>query len=352
MKKKIKVLIIDDSALVRKVLTDLLESDSSIVVIGTASNPYFAKQILKKEIPDVITLDIEMPKMDGLTFLKVLMSQRPIPVVIVSSLTEKSGEVTIKALELGAIDVVKKPSIKGITDFENINRNNFLTLIKEAALINVNEKIRKKTPITIPSKGIHREKLLKTSDKLILIGASTGGTEAIKQILLALPYDCPPVAIVQHMPELYTKSFAKRLNDLCEIDVKEAEHGDYLIPGQALIAPGNFHMTINSYGAQYKISLNDNSLVNNHRPSVDVLFRSAVKYAGKNFMGVILTGMGKDGAKGLLELKDTGVITVAQDELTSVVFGMPKEAIRLGAARYILPLNKIGIMLQQFSRLA
>ncbi|WP_020531288.1 protein-glutamate methylesterase/protein-glutamine glutaminase [Flexithrix dorotheae] len=348
-KKKIKVLVVDDSALVRKVLSELLGSDNEIEVIGAAGNPYFASRIIKAQIPDVITLDVEMPKMDGLTFLKILMSQKPIPVVIISSLTEKNSLTALKALELGAVEVIQKPTIKAITDTKNESRLHLIDLVKAASKAKI-RKAKKNVPARLVthstsafgSSAVNQTSMIKTTQKVVVMGASTGGTEALKEILCSLPYDSPAIAIVQHMPEVFTKSFADRLNEICQIKVKEAENGDTLLRGQALIAPGNKHMLIKRSGAKYFVQLSDREPVNRHRPSVDVLFYSAARYVGSNCIGIILTGMGKDGANGLLELRNSGADTIAQDENSSVVFGMPKEAIRLKAARKILPLENIS----------
>ncbi|MDW7691682.1 chemotaxis response regulator protein-glutamate methylesterase [Flammeovirgaceae bacterium SG7u.111] len=347
--KKIKVLIVDDSALVRKLLSEILSNDPLIEVIGAAGNPYFASRIIKEQIPDVITLDVEMPKMDGLTFLKILMSQKPIPVVIISSLTEKNSLTALKALELGAVEVIQKPTIKAISDPKNNSRLHLIDIVKASAEAKI-KKAKKSFPIkkdtsahpAIEHISTNQSSMIKTTEKVVVIGASTGGTEALKEILTTLPYDTPAIAIVQHMPEIFTKSFADRLNDICNIKVKEAENGDTLLRGQALIAPGNKHMLIKRSGAKYFVQLSDDEPVNRHRPSVDVLFNSAARYVGQNCIGIILTGMGKDGAKGLLTLKNSGSDTIAQDEASSVVFGMPKEAIRINAAKKVIPLKNIS----------
>ncbi|MEM1135846.1 MAG: chemotaxis response regulator protein-glutamate methylesterase [Bacteroidota bacterium] len=349
MKRKIKILIIDDSALVRQTLEKLFLSEPDFEVIGTAANPYFAAEKIKKQIPDVITLDVEMPRMDGLTFLKVLMKQKPIPVVVVSSLTIKGNTTAIKALELGAIDIVNKPSMRSIGDLQSIERLNFMDIIRAAARANVSKNKEKLNTIKaknslsadiaigkLPSKS-----MLETTDKIVAIGASTGGTVAIHYVLKNLTYDCPPVAIVQHMPEHFTRTFAERMNNICEITVKEAENGDALIRGQALIAPGNKHMLVKRSGARYFVELDDGALVNRHKPSVDVLFKSTAQYAGKNAIGIIMTGMGKDGAQGLLEMKEAGAFTIAQNKESCVVYGMPQEAVRLGAAIRTMSLKQI-----------
>jgi len=335
---KIKVLIVDDSALVRKILTEELSSDSSIEVIGTAPDPYIARDKIVLLKPDVVLLDVEMPRMDGLTFLEILMKHHPMPVIIVSSLAEKGGEVAMKGLELGALEVMAKPgtsySVKDMSEqlIEKIKavacaRDFNKTLVKTQSALQVN---------------IQHTAMLKTTNKIIAIGASTGGTEAIKDILVKLPAEMPPILIVQHMPQYFTKSFAERLNSLCKLEVKEAEDRELVASGKVLIAPGNKHMVLKRSGASYYVEIKDGPLVFHQRPSVEVLFSSVAKYAGKNAIGVILTGMGKDGAKGLLDMKETGAFTIAQDEKSSIVFGMPKEAIALGAVMKILALENIA----------
>nr|WKN36701.1 chemotaxis response regulator protein-glutamate methylesterase [Tunicatimonas sp. TK19036] len=343
---KIRVLIVDDSALVRKLLTDILSADSEIEVIAAVGDPYFAAQKIKEVLPDVITLDVEMPRMDGLTFLKVIMTQKPLPVIILSSLTERASQTTLKALELGALDVVKKPTMSALRNSDDHLRKHIIELVKGAVHVKANKlkkRLNERTQRlpTISQSPSAQASMIKTTEKVVVIGASTGGTEAIREILINMPYDSPAIVIVQHMPELYTKAFAQRLNELCKITVKEATHGDTLIRGQALIAPGNFHTVLKRSGAKYYVAVRDGERVNRHRPSVDVLFNSAAKYLGKNCLGILLTGMGKDGAKGLLALKEAGALTVAQDEATSIVFGMPKEAINLGAATMVKPLDLI-----------
>lgn len=349
--KKIKVLIVDDSALVRKTIQDVLSSDAEIEVIGTAADPYIAAQKINETLPDVITLDVEMPKMDGLTFLKKLMSQHPIPVVIISTLTEKGTDTALRALEYGAVEVIAKPKVN--TQEALLQTSTELCEKVKAAS---KASIRRKTlndlkhgddvaPKLSADVIIAKQKnsLLKiTTDNVIAIGASTGGTEALKDVLIELPIDIPGIVIVQHMPELFTRQFAKRLDSICKISVKEAENGDPILTGQALIAPGNKHMLVKRSGAKYYVEVKDGPLVNRHRPAVDVLFRSVARYAGQNAVGVILTGMGDDGSKGLLEMKEAGAYTIAQDEHSCVVFGMPKEAIKLNAHNEILPLNKIA----------
>lgn len=345
--KKIRVLIVDDSAVVRQTLTHIFSSDSSIEVVGTASDPFVAAQKLRQTVPDVITLDVEMPRMDGLTFLKKIMSQHPIPVVIISSLTQKGTETALKALEYGAVEIVAKPQL-GTKAFLEESKIHICDAVKAAAHARVSRKSIH-APKVVPkfsADAVMPERrsnsLLKTTEKVVVIGASTGGTKALEALLMAMPPNAPAIMIVQHMPEKFTRSFADRLNKLCKIQVKEAENGDTVISGRALIAPGNKHMTLRRSGARYYAEILEGPLVNRHKPSVDVLFRSTATYAGKNSIGLILTGMGDDGARGLLEMKQAGAHTIAQDEKSCVVFGMPKEAIRLQAAEAVLPLDRMG----------
>ncbi len=352
-KNKIKVLIVDDSALVRQSLTSIFEKSKEIDVIATASDPYIAARKIQKEMPDVITLDVEMPRMDGLTFLRKIMSQHPIPTIIISSLTDQGTQTAIRALELGAVEVISKPRLHA-AEFFNEYKDRITNAIKAASSARVQRRnkdhhvAQKLSADAVISKRPVKS-MLKTTEKIVAIGASTGGTEAILSILKALPYDSPGIVVVQHMPEQFTKSFAKRLDELCKISVKEAENNDTIIRGRALIAPGNHHMLTHRSGARYFVQINDGPLVNRHRPSVDVLFRSTAQYAGNNSVGILLTGMGADGAKGLLEMKDAGAHTIAQDEKTSIVFGMPKEAIKLGAAEQVLPLNQMASALLKYS---
>ncbi len=356
MKKKIRVLVVDDSAVVRQSLTSILESDPQIEVMGTAADPIIAVKKIMKEIPDVITLDIEMPRMDGLTFLRKIMSQHPIPVVVISSLTNEGTEVAMKALEYGASEIIGKPAMNA-AQFINESKILLCDAVKAAS----QAKLKRRT-IAAPSthvvkpkysadvmleKATSFNKVIET-DKVIVLGASTGGTEAIRQFLKNLPEDFPAIAIVQHMPEGFTKSFANSLNNICKLNVKEAEQGDKLYRGQVLIAPGNKHMLVKRIGKEYSVDVKEGPLVNRHRPAVDVLFRSAARYVGNNAIGILLTGMGNDGAKGLLELKEASAHTIAQDEESSVVFGMPKEAIKLNAAEKILALEKISSYLLSY----
>ena len=343
---KIKVLIVDDSAVVRQALQSVLESDPHIEVIATASDPFVAAERLKQQIPDVITLDVEMPRMDGLTFLQKIMSQHPIPVVMCSSLVEEGSETLLKALEYGAVEIIQKPNL-GTKQFLEESKVRICDAVKAAAtarpvrLCPARQIEPKRTADVVLARG-KSEAMVRTTEKIIAVGASTGGTEALRVFLEGLPMDCPGVVIVQHMPENFTRGFAQRLDSLCAMTVKEAENGDSVVRGRALIAPGNRHMLLKRSGARYYVELKDGPLVSRHRPSVDVLFRSAARYAGKNVVGIILTGMGDDGAKGMKEMKDAGAVNIAQNEQTCVVFGMPKEAIAAGAVDYTLPLEQIA----------
>ena len=340
--KKIKVLVIDDSALVRQILVEILRAARDIEVVGTANDPFMARERIKETNPDVLTLDVEMPRMDGLDFLEKLMRLRPMPVVMVSSLTERGSEITLRALELGAVDFVTKPKV-GIRDGMLDYSEKLADKIRAAA----RARVRQAAPAHhAPAAGAHVpvsaaplfNNPLVSTEKLIIVGASTGGTEAIREVLVPLPPDAPAVLIAQHMPPGFTKSFAQRLNGLCRITVKEAEHGERVLPGHAYIAPGHAHLLLARSGANYIAHLSDEPPVNRHRPSVDVLFRSAAQHAGKNAIGVILTGMGRDGAAGLLDMRRAGAYTLAQDEASCIVFGMPREAIAMGAADDISPL--------------
>jgi two-component system chemotaxis response regulator CheB len=338
-------LIVDDSAVVRRTLSEVLSSDPAIEVIATAGDPFVAAERISEQVPDVITLDIEMPRMDGLTFLKKIMSQHPIPVVICSSLADEGAQSTFKALEYGAVEIVTKPRL-GTKQFLEDSR----VLLCEAVKAAASAKLRtlrpchtvepKLTADAILSPATHA--MAETTEKVVVIGASTGGTEALKSVLEALPADTPGIVIVQHMPELFTRAFADRLDGLCNITVKEAATNDTVLRGRALIAPGNHHLLLKRSGARYFVEIKDGPLVCRHRPSVDVLFRSAARYAGRNAVGVILTGMGDDGARGMLEMKQAGAATIAQDEASCVVFGMPKEAIKLGGVDRILPLHAVA----------
>lgn len=347
MKKKIEVLIVDDSALVRQSLEEILSSDPGIKVMGSAADPFVAAKKIRENVPDVITLDVEMPRMDGITFLQKIMNQHPIPVVMCSSLVEKGCETTLKALEYGAVEIIEKPKI-GVKEFFEEARITICDAVKAAAQVHVKPNSRKKINVTkkLTADAViaspSGKAMARTTERIAVVGASTGGTEALRIFLEALPVDSPGIVIVQHMPENFTKAFAKRINDLCDIEVKEAVDGDRVLRGRAMIAPGNRHMILKRSGAQYYVEIKDGPLVCRHRPSVDVLFRSAARYAGRNAVGAIMTGMGDDGAKGLLEMKQAGAYTIAQDEDSCVVFGMPKEAIKLGAVDKVLPLNAIA----------
>ncbi|HBZ36062.1 MAG TPA: chemotaxis response regulator protein-glutamate methylesterase [Rikenellaceae bacterium] len=344
---KIKVLIVDDSAVVRQTMTNILLSDPSIEVVGAARDPYIAADIIKEVIPDVITLDVEMPRMDGITFLHKIMLQHPIPVVMCSSLTESGSETALKALEYGAVDIIEKPKM-GVKQFIEESKILICDVVKAAAKVQLKKTVKKAIHIepkltadAIISKNVNRS-MIQTTEKVVVIGASTGGTEALRVLLEALPEDAPGIVIVQHMPENFTRAFANRLNGLCRVSVKEAEDNDSVITGRALIAPGNKHTLLKRSGARYYVEVKEGPLVCRHRPSVDVLFRSASRYAGKNVIGVIMTGMGDDGAKGMREMKDAGAFNIAQDESSCVVFGMPKEAIKLEAVDRIVALENIA----------
>jgi two-component system, chemotaxis family, protein-glutamate methylesterase/glutaminase len=353
--KKIKVLIVDDSAVVRQTLTAILETDPKIEVMDTAGDPFYAAKIMQNEAPDVITLDIEMPRMDGLTFLRKIMRQHPLPVVIISSLTQEGTLTALKALEYGAVEIITKPQL-GTKTFLEESRIKLCDVVKAAAKANIKLKKPVVAPIEVSPKlsadavlsKIYAHSMIKTTEIVVAVGASTGGTEALAVFLKALPPDSPGIVIVQHMPEMFTKTFANRLNDECRINVKEAENNDTILRGQALIAPGNKHMLVKRSGAKYYVEVIEGPLVNRHRPSVDVLFRSTAQYAGSNAIGIIMTGMGDDGAKGMAEMKEAGAFTIAQDEKSCVVFGMPKEAIKLNAVDKILPLDQIALFVQKY----
>jgi two-component system, chemotaxis family, protein-glutamate methylesterase/glutaminase len=338
--KKIRVLIVDDSALVRQALSKILSADLSIEVMATAADPFIAAQKIKDEIPDVITLDLEMPRMDGLTFLKKIMSQHPIPVVVISSLTDRGAESTLRALEYGAVEVLKKNAIS-VDNFIDQDQH-IIQVIKAASKAIVKRKSLADQVSYTFSASVKKAFPAQTSSKIIALGASTGGTEAIRVFLEQMPVDCPGIVIVQHMPEVFTRSFAERLNQICKIEVKEASSGDAVLRGRALIAPGNKHMELRRSGARYFVELHQQEPVNRHRPSVDVLFYSVAQFAGKNAAGVIMTGMGADGAKGLLAMHEAGSPTLAQDEKSCVVYGMPKEAVKLNAVEKILPLEQLA----------
>jgi len=346
---RIKVLIVDDSAVVRQVLTANLSQDPGIEVIGAASDPVFAMAKMQGQWPDVIVLDVEMPRMDGITFLKQLMSVRPTPVVICSTLTEKGAETTMQALAAGAVSIVAKPKL-GLKQFLQEDSESLVIAVKAAARANLRRLAvssaalppvqAKLTADAILPAGVHA--MAETTDRVIAIGTSTGGTQALEVVLTALPRVCPGIVIVQHMPEKFTGAFAARLNNLCQAEVREAVNGDRVKPGCALIAPGGRHMLLKRSGARYYVEIVDGPPVSRHRPSVDVLFRSVAKCAGKNALGIIMTGMGDDGAKGLKEMHDMGARTLGQDEDSCVVYGMPKEAAKLGAVDKELALSRIA----------
>jgi two-component system chemotaxis response regulator CheB len=353
MSKKIRVLIVDDSASVRQTLTAVLQSDPQIEVIGAAADPFIAAKRIQEEIPDVITLDVEMPRMDGITFLRKLMSQHPIPVVMCSSLTESGSETLLQALEAGAVDIILKPKI-GAADHLAESAMRICEVVKSAAQARLGRRkvtSARQSELSGPTAKLTADAVLpppsgkamaRTTEMVVCVGASTGGTEALREMLEKLPANTPGIVIVQHMPEKFTAAFAKRLNSLCEMEIKEAADGDPVLRGHVLIAPGDKHMLLERQGARYHVSVRTGPLVSRHRPSVDVLFRSAARAAGANAMGVIMTGMGDDGARGMLEMHQAGAFTVSQDEASSVVFGMPKEAISHGGVDKILPLDRIA----------
>ncbi len=347
--KTIQVMLVDDSALVRKTLTEVLSADRGIEVMATAQDPFVAAEKLKTQVPDVMILDVEMPRMDGITFLRKIMQQHPMPVIICSTLVEEGAETTLRALECGAVDIIQKPKVGTRKHLEEA-RVQLCDAVRAAAAANVSRLARERRPaprlsadavLPAPSGSA----MAKTTESIIAIGASTGGTEALSVVLGQMPQDAPGIVVVQHMPEGFTRSFAERLDGLCRIRVREARDGDSVLRGHALLAPGNQHMLLKRSGARYYVALKDGPLVSRHRPSVDVLFRSVARYAGKNALGAILTGMGSDGAAGMKEMRDAGAYTVAQDEATSVVFGMPKEAIEHGGVEKIAPLDNIAMAL-------
>jgi two-component system chemotaxis response regulator CheB len=338
---KTKVLIVDDSALIRSVMSEIVNSQPDLEVVATAPDPLVARELIKKHNPDVLTLDVEMPKMDGLDFLEKLMRLRPMPVLMVSSLTERGSEITMRALELGAVDFVTKPKISiqtGMRDYADMIADK----IRAAARARIAPRSIAPAAASAPLSAL-RSPLI-SSEKLIVIGASTGGTEAIREFLMQMPSDCPGILIAQHMPEGFTSSFAKRLDSLCKISVVESVGNERVLPGHAYIAPGHSHLLLARSGANYMTRIEQSPPVNRHRPSVDVLFRSVAQAAGKNAVGVILTGMGKDGAAGMLEMREAGSHNFAQDEASCVVFGMPREAIAIGAAHEVGPLGALPRM--------
>jgi len=348
--RAVKVLIVDDSAVVRQVLTAMLGVDPRIVVIGAVSDPVFAMARMQVQWPDVIVLDVEMPRMDGITFLKKLMTEHPTPVVICSTLTEKGAQTTMQALAAGAVSIVTKPKL-GLKQFLQDSSDDLISAVKAAARANVRRLIPAGTAVLpqpklsadaiLPASAPATHAMAETTDRVVAIGTSTGGTQALEAVLTALPRMCPGIVIVQHMPEKFTEAFANRLNGLCHMEVREAKGGDRVMHGRALIAPGGRHMLLKRSGAQYHVDIVDGPPVSRHRPSVDVLFRSVARCAGRNALGIIMTGMGDDGARGLKELHDTGARTLAQDEESCVVYGMPREAVKLGAVDRVLPLGEI-----------
>jgi two-component system chemotaxis response regulator CheB len=346
MTTRFKVLIVDDSALMRQLLTQILDSDPELEVIGTAGDPFVAREKIKALDPDVLTLDIEMPRMDGLTFLEKLMRGHPMPVIMISSLTSSGSDTTLRALALGAIDYVSKPKLD-VSNGTIERADEILAKVKAAA----KAKVRRPFTAAPPAPSATRSYQFTATHKVVAVGASTGGTEALKELLSPLPADFPGIVIVQHMPEAFTRQFADRLDSLCKIRVKEAQDGDRILPGHALLAPGGHHMAVVRKGTEYGVHVYRGERVNRHLPSVDVLFSSCARNMGKNALGVLLTGMGADGARGMLEMKQAGAFTIAQDESTSVVFGMPREAILLNAVDQVHPLDQIpAALMQKLSR--
>ena len=360
MAETIKVMIVDDSALVRQVVSQALSRVAGIEVIATASDPVFAIEKLKTMWPDVIVLDIEMPRMDGISFLRKIMAERPTPVIICSSLAESGAHATFDAMAAGAVGIITKPKA-GLKGFLQDSSNDIVQAVRTAARANLRAMPR---GASVQSGNFNRPKLTadaviapgaptamaRTTDQLIAIGTSTGGTQALEAVLTRLPATCLGIVIVQHMPEKFTAMFAERLNSICELEVREGQNGDRVIPGRALIAPGGKHMMLKRSGAQYVVDVVDGPLVNRHKPSVDVLFRSVAKFAGANALGIILTGMGDDGARGMKEMHDAGAKTIAQDEASCVVFGMPKEAIKMGGVDQVLPLDRVPEAMVAFTR--
>ncbi|MFO8031659.1 MAG: chemotaxis response regulator protein-glutamate methylesterase [Desulfohalobiaceae bacterium] len=352
-RKKIRVLVVDDSAVVRQAMSEILNSDSEIEVMGAASDPFAAAKKMEEDVPDVITLDIEMPRMDGITFLRKIMGQHPLPVIICSTLTEKGSDLALQALEYGALEIITKPKL-GTKQFFAESKVRILDAVKAAAQVNVRKK--KSSPVksgqraepkldadaVLPGRS-SRQARFQTTDRVVLVGASTGGTEALKIFLQAMPLDSPGIVVVQHMPEHFTRAFAQRLDGICKITVQEATDQAPVLRGRALIAQGNRHLLLKSSGARYYVQIKDGPLVSRHRPSVDVLFRSGARYAGNNAVGVIMTGMGSDGAKGMQELHQAGAFTIGQNEASCVVYGMPQEAKKLGAVDKELDLERIAL---------
>ena len=350
----IRVMVIDDSAVVRQVVTALLDDAPGIEVMAAVADPVLAIERLKHDWPDVIVLDVEMPRMDGITFLRMVMQQKPTPVVICSTLTERGAKTTLEAMAAGAVAIVTKPKL-GLKQFLTASGEELIGTVRAAAKANVRRLAAGPAVAPTPAAKNTADVILppatramtQTTERVVALGTSTGGTQALEEVLTALPRVTPGIVIVQHMPEKFTAAFAARLDSLCRIEVKEAEHNDRVLPGRALIAPGGRHMLLKRSGAQYFVEVIDGPLVNRHRPSVDVLFRSVARSAGANALGVIMTGMGDDGAAGLLEMRKVGAQTVAQDEDSCVVFGMPKEAIKRGGAQRTLPLNAVAAEIQK-----
>lgn len=345
MADPIRVLIVDDSAVVRQVMSEVLARAAGIEVIGTASDPIFAMDRMKKSWPDVITLDVEMPRMDGITFLKKIMAERPTAVVVCSTLTGHGSETAMQALAAGAVSVITKPTL-GLKDFLKGSSDDLIAAVRGAARANLRAlgtcTAPRSRPTLAPAAPTESSSaMVETTDRIIAMGTSTGGTQALEAVLTRLPRTTPGIVVVQHMPEKFTALFAQRLNHVCAMEVLEAVDGQRVIPGRVLIAPGGRHMSLRRNGAQYVVDVRDGPPVNRHKPSVDVLFRSVARCAGRNALGVIMTGMGDDGARGLREMRDAGARTIAQDEESCVVFGMPKEAIKLDAAERVLPLDQI-----------
>lgn len=335
----IRVIVVDDSALVRSVLTEIINSEKDMQVVATAADPYIARELIRELNPDVLTLDIEMPRMDGLDFLEKLMRLRPMPVVMISTLTERGAEVTMRALELGAVDFVPKPRLGVKTGLDDAARE-IVFKVRAAAQAKVDRRLA--PVVNTPRAPSAHPAPRHGTEKLIAIGASTGGTEAIRELLTVLPPDCPGIVITQHMPPGFTASFASRLNSLCQVRVKEAEHGERILQGHAYIAPGGKHLSVARSGANYVAEVSDGESVNRHKPSVEVLFRSVAQQVGPNAMGIMLTGMGADGAVGMREMREAGAYNYVQNEESCVVFGMPREAIAAGAANEVLALSKIA----------
>jgi two-component system chemotaxis response regulator CheB len=356
--KRIKAMVVDDSAVVRQVVGALLSQDPGIELLACAADPVIAMERMKTAWPDVIVLDVEMPRMDGITFLRQVMAQRPTPVVICSTLTEKGAQTTLDAMAAGAVAVVEKPKL-GLKQFLTESANELIATVKAASRANMS-RVRHAAASPAPSARAEKHTadvilpaatraMSQTTEHIVALGTSTGGTQALERVLTTLPRVCPGIVIVQHMPEKFTAAFAARLDSLCRIEVREAKHNDRVVPGVALIAPGGRHMTLKRSGAQYHVEVIDGPLVNRHRPSVDVLFRSVARHAGRNALGVIMTGMGDDGAAGLLEMKQVGAETLAQDEASCVVYGMPHEAVKRGAALRNVPLDGISHEIQRWT---